>query len=127
MQSRGLPIADHPGPVDLGGVDRQLRQTARRRAELFDHANRPRRHLSGGAHRRARRCPRRPHRGQVGLQFPGRSWWAEMLDDLGVPTLRIQIEDLVGEHHRALGVGLGELMRPDGVHVATVDQPDMTE
>ena len=50
-----------------------------------------------------------------------------MLDDLGVSTLRIQIEDLVGEHHRALGVGLGELIRPDGVHVATVDQPEMTE
>ena len=45
-----------------------------------------------------------------------------MLDDGCVAILPVQIEDLVGEPDRALSVGLGEPIRPDGVHADTIDR-----
>ena len=55
-------------------------------------------------------CARSSPRSPVGL---GR---AEVLDHGRVAALGVEVEDLVGEAHGALGVGLGEPIRPDGVH-----------
>ena len=41
---------------------------------------------------------------------------------VGVAALGIQVEDLVGEADRPLGVGLGEPIRTDRVHGVTLDQ-----
>lgn len=39
-----------------------------------------------------------------------------MVDHRGVASLCVQVEDVVGPPNGSLGVGLGELIRPDIVH-----------
>jgi hypothetical protein len=50
------------------------------------------------------------------LDVAGGKWRAKMFDDGCVATLAVEVEDLVGDTHGALGIGLGEPIRPDGVH-----------